>query len=881
MRFCFAAFLLSLCFSLVVAGAEVHIEASFSPEDHTISGIQRMKFTSAPRDTYFLLLANLGKEPNPHLSGRLRDELYPYGFDPSWTVIDRVLWREEGTETELSYELLPFPAVMQTYSLDDGILRVELPEGKAGTLVVHFRTKFPATSMGEPGRIQEIHTWRFGWHPIPYPASPDTWDAYGFRLPAYRYSLELSLPAGWVAALPGDRVEREKTGERVVYRVEWDQPVRTLSLYFAPEGELGSFTFMAQGIALEGWYLPGYEEEVRALATRAVEILAWYGERFGPCPYRRLLLAMHPNEPGASFTADGIVLLSRWYFDRMDLSAKGILARVTQFVLAHELAHLWWGIGIGVDFDSENWLSEAFAQYLSISWFEDTYGAEGGNTFITELKGLGEEMAEKMLGFVNLREHLVELPYLRTVFMGFDEAVVKPYREVRYHNVDHVRIYDKGYLVVRALAHYLGEETFQRGLREVHGRFAGGELTVEEFRRTLEEVSGTDLAGFFSTWVRGEAWADYEVLSARTRSLENGDYETEITLEFRGNGPLPVEVVLQGVEREKRFAWTPDPETPVRVVTVTTSFRPLRVSIDPEHRVPDVDRLNNHYPRRFAVIFGKNDLPLDAYYLKVLDPSSGAIQGGYLDRFAWAVFPQERYVTGFVRYGRAGELNAWAQVRDDDGLIGAIAWTQYLWTTPDVGIAGGFWQLAGTVSIGAFKLPDTEVMPLLDLSWFEVTTDVYWGNLSLLYNGDDHRFWLSLGKEIRLAPRTYLQLSAGFGRATAGMPELLSFGLEELFSFQGRGHEKLFLQGTLWVPPWDENYRIGGLLLLDRVLPGAFVSAARLDDGPWMVEGGFVCLGQLEALGGFLTLNVFAGVVYPLLPEPGEGKLFLGISQGF
>jgi hypothetical protein len=880
MRF-FFAFL--LFFGFEVAAAEIHIEASFSPKDHTIVGVQTLNYETAPREAYFLLLANLGREPNPHLSGRAQDETYPYGFDPSWTVIDRVLWRAEGGEEELSYELLPFPAAMQTYSLEDGILRVTLPEEARGTLAIHFRTRFPATAMGEPGRIGAIYTWRFGWHPLPYPVTLETWEEYGFRLPSYRYSLELSLPTGWVAALPGDWVTQEERGERVIYKVEWDRPVRALSLYFAPEGELGSFTLEAAGLTLMGWYLPGFEDEVRALATRALEILAWYGERFGPCPYGRILLAMHPNEPGTSFTADGIVFLSRWYFDRMDLSAKGILSRVTQFVLAHELAHLWWGIGVGVDFNAENWLSEAFAQYFSVSWFEANYGVEGGNTYVPELKGLGEEMAEKMFGFVNLREHLVELPYLRTTFMGFDEAVVKPYKDVRYHNADYVRIYDKGYLIVRALAHYLGDEEFQSALREVHARYAGGELTVEDFRTVLEEVSGVDLGEFFSAWVTGNAWADYEVTSFNTHHQDDGAFVTEVRLGFQGSGPLPVEVVLagEGEGEEERFTWTPDPNAPMEVVTVTTPFRPARVSVDPEHRVPDVDRLNNHYPRRFVVIFGKNDFPLDAYYLEVLDPSSGAIQGGYLDRFAWAIYPQERYITGFVRYGRIGEFNAWAQVRDGDGLIGAIAWTQYLWTTPDVGITGGFWQLSGTASIGAFKLPDTEVVPFLDLTWFEVTTEVYWGNLSLLYSGDDHRFWLSLGKEMHLAPRTYLQLSAGFGRATEGIPELLTFGLEELFSFQGRGHEKLIFQGTLWIPPWEENYRIGGLFLLNRVLPGGFISAAQLDGGQWVAEGGFVLMARLEALGGFLRLNVFAGVVYPLLPEPGEGKLFLGIARGF
>ena len=876
--------IVSVLFLWAIAGlaAEISLQANFNPEDHTVSGMETISFDAAPAQAYFLLLANLGREPNPYLSGRALDATYPLGFDPSWTIIERVLWKGDGREEALDYTLLPLPAVTQTYSLDDGIMRVELPEGAPGTLVIFFRTRFPYTSMGEPGRLGDVYTWRFGWYPLLYPVTPETWEEYGFRLPAYAYSVELSLPKGWVAALPGDEVSVRVGGERVTYEARWNRPVRSPALFFAKEGELRSFTLEGKDFLIEGWYLPGFEEELRALATEALEILPWYEERFGACPYRRILLVMHPNKPGASFAADGIVFLSRWYFDRMDLTAKGILSRVTRFVLAHELAHLWWGIGIGVDFAAENWLSEAFAQYLAVSWYEKTYGAEGGNVFVPELKGLGEEMMENILGFVNLREHLVELPYLQTAFMGFDEAVVKPFREVRYHNADYVRIYDKGYLIVRALATYVGEERFHKVLRSLHDRLLGGELTVAGLRSALEEATGIDLEPFFASWVTGEAQADYEVASLRVRPAEGGGFEAEVELRFHGEGPLPVEVILVGEKegQEKRFVWAPGAENPVEVVTVSTDFRPVRATVDPEHRVPDIDRLNNHYPRRFVVILGKNHFPLDAYYLKVLDPTTGAIQGGYMDRFAWAVLPQSRYVAGFVRYGRAGELNAWAQVRDDVGLIGALAWTHYLWTTPEVGAPGETWSLSGTASLGAFKLPDTQFAPFLDIQWAETVNDVYWGDISLIYSDGSYRFWISGGKEFRLAPRTYLQLGAGLGRATGDVPQLFEFGLEEFATFQGTGRAKLSLRSSLWLPPWEEKYRMGDLFLLNSITLGLFLNAARLDDGPWLAETGAVLVGRVEALGGFIQLELVGGIVYPLLPEFGEGKLFFGVTSG-
>lgn len=875
--------LLLFLWAFVGLATEISLEATFSPEDHTVTGIETITFDAAPEKTFFILLANLGREPNPYLSGRALDETYPMGFDPSWTIVERVLWKGEGEERELDYTLLPFPAVIQTYSLEDGVMRVELPEGSPGSLVIHFRTRFPYTSMGEPGRWGDIYTWRFGWYPLLYPATPETWTEYGFRLPAYDYSVELSLPKGWVAALPGDGVSREEGEERVTYRVRWDRPVRSPTLYFAKDGELKSFALEGKDLVIEGWYLPGYEKELRALATDALEIISWYGERFGVCPYKRIVLAMHPNEPGVSFTADGIVFLSRWYFDRLDLTAKGALDRVTRFVLAHELAHLWWGVGIGVDFDAENWLSEAFAQYLAISWYEEAFGAEGGNVFVPEVKGFGEELLENYLGFVNLREHLVELPYLRMAFMGFDEAVVKPFREVRYHNADYERLYGKGYLVVRALASYLGEVRFQEALKALHDRKMGAELTVEEFRAALEEMSGQDLGRFFSAWVTGDARADYEVSSLRVRPSPEGGYESQVELRFRGEGPLPVAVALVGKEEgeEKRITWTPSEEKPVEIVTVITDFRPARATVDPEHRVPDIDRLNNHYPRRFVVILGKNEFPLDAYYLKVLDPSTGAIQGGYMDRFAWAILPQSRYVTGFVRYGRTGELNAWAQVRDDVGLIGALAWSQYLWTTPDVGTTGETWNLSGIASFGAFKLPDTRFAPFLELQWTETVNDVHWGDVSLIYSGGSYRLWISAGKEFRLAPRTYLRLEAGLGRITGDVPRIFQFGLNEFVTFQGTGRAKAALRMSLWVPPWEEKYRVGGLVLLDSITLGLFLNAAKLDDNPWVSEAGAVLVGKLEALGGFLQFDLVGGIVYPLLPEPGDGKIFFGIASGF
>jgi hypothetical protein len=146
-----------------VWGTTVKLEARFLPEEQVISGSMWVTWDSPLEVAHFALLANLGKEENPYLSGRARDEQYVDGFDPSWTVVEQVVWAGPTGEEEMPFELLPAPPTLQTYSLEEVLLLVELP-GEEGQLRIDFRTRFPHVRAGAPGRLFDFYTWRFGWH---------------------------------------------------------------------------------------------------------------------------------------------------------------------------------------------------------------------------------------------------------------------------------------------------------------------------------------------------------------------------------------------------------------------------------------------------------------------------------------------------------------------------------------------------------------------------------------------------------------------------------------------------------------------------------------------------------------------------------------------
>ncbi|MGC9529642.1 MAG: M1 family aminopeptidase [Candidatus Bipolaricaulaceae bacterium] len=876
-----ALIVVALALAVPAGAADVEIQARFQPEEHVVTGSQWVHWEDPPAEAWLALLANLGREENPYLSGRALDQTYVWGFDPAWTEIQGVFWERDGGEEEIPYQLQPAPPTLQIYSLEDVLLHVELPGGE-GRLRVDFRTRFPHLWAGEPGRLGSIYTWRFGWHPLPF--TPPADGRWPLVLPSHRFRVSLELPAGWAAALPGE-VSQAAAGDGVRVHTSFPEPVRSVALFLGPAAELRRVVLPWEGLTVEAVALPGDEPAMRALATHAREIMAALEESYGPCPHRRLLLVEHPNRVGVAMAADGVVYLPRWLLERVDLTAHGILSRYGQLVLAHELAHQWWGVGVGVDLDAENWLSEGLAQYAAIRWYEQKFGAQGGNLFSLEREGLGQSLAESAIGFVNVREHLTELPYMQLAFLDFDEAVVKPQTDVRYGQASQVRLYDKGYLVLRALAHLVGEDKFQHVLRAAYQELRGGTLTVEAFRSLCAELTGLPLEGFFAEWVRGDAQADYAA-EGLERHQEGQAHVTRVHLRREGRGFLPVAVELHGPEGQTASRTWAAGAAQTETLVFHTPFPPQEVVVDPGHYAPDVNRLNNAWPRRFELALDKNRLPLDAHLVQV-NPETRAAMVSYLDRFGWAIYPEALAAAGWVRYGRAGELSGFAQLTHT--LTGEIAWTHRLWDQPETGQAGGYWVPRGELTLSAARRPYLTLG--LSLSWQGRVNRVFQGQGSLLaVPGAGGRLTFSHTQELNLAPHTYLQLTLGTGFSSPELPAELALGLPELNAFGGpnlpqvvRGQRKLLLSAAVVFPADRTPYHLAGAALLTHLTPRLYVSYGTIWTGSGGADrmhtyaevGGELRVG-LELLGGLLPVEGVAGVAWPL-PGEDQAVFYLGL----
>lgn len=900
-------------FSGVAAGASYTLEVNLNFQERTLSGVEEVTFTAESARAYFLLLANLEQEKNPFLSERAIDARYEAGFESSSTTIESVEAVLDEEAVALPFRLLSLPPAFQTYSLNESVLAVDLPEvtSEEVMLLIRFTTQIPRLTTGDQGIDQEILTWRFGWYPLLLPRQGEwieedgvlqlrSGEVFPLELPAAGYKAQITIPEGYILACGADRVEEvlaaEPGGEEEeavrCYRVENVSPARTLAL--AAGADYERFSLAEHLIPIEVFFLPGHDEEARLFATYARDILVDYEKRFGPYPRVRLTIVENPNRDGVSMAADGIIWLSTLFFTHRNVTLPGILSRFCEFTLAHEIAHQWWGIGAGVDLNAENWLSEGLAQYLAVSYFEDRYGQFGPNLFAPTAQGILENLIRSQFGFVNLREHEIELAYLRQATRGFDEAIIKPLSEVEYENATAVRLYDKGYLVARALAAAMGKETFESGLREAKERFCHRTIGVEDLRAVLEEEAGWSLEELFRVWLFGPGSVDYAVEIVSRERTEAG-YRTVVSVRRAGGAvqPVTLEARLRSGETVRQ-EWDGALEEDTLYFETAEPIR--RVTIDPDHLLPDRDRLNNNAPVKFVTVTSKNAFPLDAYLVRP-DPLAKGVTITYLDRLRLSL--GEGTASAEVFQGRNHYLFLGAEI-EEEGLSGAISYTFTSFARTPTGSPGTFWEPATSITLSGHRLL-TEEGPLHYLHLGALAhpsirhTSSSAISLDVAPSGAG-RVSITAFDEVRVLPHVYLQGTVTLGVGFGEVPRPLLFDLEELMSFgrmsQGRwvstrfpGTYKLYGRLALEFPSSSEEpFNLVNLMMVDKARGRAFIacgsswtSLEQFGKTTPNVEVGAETLFDLSAIGGLLPVWAVVGYATPILGE-GRGVFYFGLS---
>ena len=226
---------------------------------------------------------------------------------------------------------------------------------------------------------------------------------------------------------------------------------------------------IVKGVPLQTWvFHQDREPVIPALEQPGRRVLEFYSEHVGPYSYEKLAGVQAAGVSGGTEHASAI------FYGERNVSGRG----VTNLV-AHEVAHQWFGDSVTERDWDDVWLSEGFATYFTLLFLEHDSGRDA---FVAGLK--------------------------RSRDIVFATESRNPSLAVIHDNLADMRrvlnrlVYQKGGWMLHMLRGELGTDTFWAGIRDYYRRYRDRNASTDDFRRVMEESSGKDLSWFFQQWLK-------------------------------------------------------------------------------------------------------------------------------------------------------------------------------------------------------------------------------------------------------------------------------------------------------------------------------------------------------------------------------------------
>jgi aminopeptidase N len=309
------------------------------------------------------------------------------------------------------------------------------------------------------------------------------------------------------------------------------------------------------------YYVP---QKDRAYAPKgfspAAPALAFFSTTIAPYPYEKLALIVGATRFGGMENSSAIVFSNTLFDLRSNekLSARfGVPDRI-ESVVAHEIAHQWFGDSVTESTWADLWLSEGFATYFA-GLFIEKY--DGRDAFREYMRGAAER------------------------YFNYEKQQNTPIHDTETQDLMKLlneNNYEKGAWVLHMLRRRLGDDAFFRGLRAYYNAHRDGNATTEDLRKALEQSSGKSLDEFFARWIYGSGHPVYE-MNSKISKLAGRGREVTIVLRQTQQGaafldPVPIEITNG---HEKRLI-TIQPKGKEATAKIRLRNGPLSIRVDPE-----------------------------------------------------------------------------------------------------------------------------------------------------------------------------------------------------------------------------------------------------------------------------------------------------------
>ncbi len=298
-------------------------------------------------------------------------------------------------------------------------------------------------------------------------------------------------------------------------------------------------------IPVYSWVYPEDRDSGFATYAMAKNILPFFISHVGPYAYKKLANVQSKTIFGGMENASAI-----FYYEN-SVSNKG-----TEGLMAHEIAHQWFGNTATEKNWQHLWLSEGFATYMDHLYHENKFGVDSFNKRLVQDR-------KTVIAFSKKRN----TPVVDTTYGDSMMQLLN------------ANSYQKGGWVLHMLRRKLGDTIFWKSIRAYYAMYAGKNANTNDLQKIFEKTSHQNLAPFFKQWLYTPGQPNLDI----AWHYNEASHKVTITIEQKQNTlfEFPLEIGITAGTECKQLLKTIIIKNRLTSIDITVTTKPSSVIADP------------------------------------------------------------------------------------------------------------------------------------------------------------------------------------------------------------------------------------------------------------------------------------------------------------
>ncbi len=274
----------------------------------------------------------------------------------------------------------------------------------------------------------------------------------------------ITAPDRYQVVSNGLLVERYPiAGNRMVTHWKSIHPIPTKVMVIGAAVFAVNYIDKIKGLPIQSWAFPQDRIIKFSQFHKSVDVVSIFNRIIAPFPYEKLANVQSKTKYGGMENAGCI-----FYSERGG----------SEGLIAHEIAHQWFGDAVTEKDWNQIWLSEGFATFFTAVYFEKTYGYSKYCEIMNR--------SRKRIIFVTEKKP--------------NELIVDNKRK-NSKGLLSTFSYQKGAWILHMLRRVVGEKTFFKGIRSYFNKYKHKNADSNDFENEMEKISGKQLDWFFNQWL--------------------------------------------------------------------------------------------------------------------------------------------------------------------------------------------------------------------------------------------------------------------------------------------------------------------------------------------------------------------------------------------